>query len=200
MEGLASDGLQEFFYKHVAISMRSYGPSFSDCVLGLGNFISVPLFLLCRSWFKDSLNTSHLDRYYLTLAILSFVCLVMYAYASYSLKPFHMGNASEDEELNEILVDGTDGLTESQPKTRSVSFPIRRRNVANAAAATATESQPTYKSFSFPLRSISLRLKDKKVGESAANLDSPEHMEVPLLQSHASTKAEEGIPPESRHD
>ena len=84
MEGLATDGLQEFFYNHVAISMRSYGPSFSDCVLGLGNFISVPLFLLCRSWFKDSLNTSHLDRYYLTLAILSFVCLVMYAYASYS--------------------------------------------------------------------------------------------------------------------
>ena len=204
MEELASDGLQEFFYKHVAISMRSYGPSFSDCVLGLGNFISVPLFLLCRSWFKDSLNTSHLDRYYLTLAILSFVCLVMYAYASYSLKPFHMGNASEDEELNEILVDGTDGLTESQPITRSVSFPIRRRNVANAAAATATESRPTYKSFSFPLRSISLRLKDKKVGESAANLDSPEHMEEPLSQSHASTEAEEGFPPddkpESHHD
>ena len=115
-----------------------------------------------------------------------------------------MGNASEDEELNEILVDGTDGLTESQPITRSVSFPIRRRNVANAAAATATESRPTYKSFSFPLRSISLRLKDKKVGESAANLDSPEHMEEPLSQSHASTEAEEGFPPddkpESHHD
>lgn len=148
MEGLATDGLQEFFYKHVAISMRSYGPSFSDCVLGLGNFISVPFVLLCRSWFKDSINTSHLDRYYLTLAVLSLVCLVMYAYSSYSLKPFHMGNASEDEELNVILVHGIDGLTESQP-TRSVSFPIRRRNVANAAAATATESQPT-KSVSFP--------------------------------------------------
>ena len=114
-----------------------------------------------------------------------------------------MGDASEEEELNEILVDGTDCLTESQPKTRSVSFPIRRRNVANAAAATATESQLT-KNVSFPLRSISLRLKDKKVGESAANVDSPEHMEEPLLQSHASTEAEEGIPPddkpESRHD
>lgn len=202
MEGLATDGLQEFFYKHVAISMRSYGPSFSDCVLGLGNFISVPFVLLCRSWFKDSINTSHLDRYYLILAVLSLVCLVMYAYSSYSLKPFHMGNASEDEELNVILVHGIDGLTESQP-TRSVSFPIRRRNVANAAAATATESQPT-KSVSFPLRSISLRLKDKKVGESAANVDFPEHMEEPLLQSRASTEAEEGLPPddkpESHHD
>uniref|UniRef100_A0A7N2RCU6 Uncharacterized protein n=2 Tax=Quercus lobata TaxID=97700 RepID=A0A7N2RCU6_QUELO len=236
MEGLAIDGLHEFFYDHVATSMRSYGPSFSDCVLGFGNFISMPFVLLCRSWFKDSTNTSHLDRYYLTLAILSFVCLVMYAYASYSLKPFHMGNASEDEALNlilvhgteanvnspehmeepllqshasteaeeglppdeelkEILVHGTDGLAESQ-LTWNVSFP-RRRNVANAAAATATESQPT-KSFSFPSRSISLRLKDKKVGESAANVDSPEHMEEPLLQSHASTEAEEGLPPDDK--
>ena len=30
MEGLASDGLHEFFYDHVATSMRSYGPPFSD--------------------------------------------------------------------------------------------------------------------------------------------------------------------------
>ena len=100
----------------------------------------------------------------------------MYAYASYSLKSFHMGNASEGEELNEISVRGTDGLTESQPS----------------------------KSVSFPLRSISLRLKDEKVTESAANVDSHEHMEETLLQSHASTEAEEGLPPddkpESHHD
>ena len=60
------------------------------------------------------------------------------------------------------------------------------------------------KSVSFPLWSISLRLKDKKVGESAANVDSPEHMEEPLLQTHTSTEAEEGLPPndksESHHD
>ena len=114
-----------------------------------------------------------------------------------------MGNASEGEELNEISVHGTDGLTESQPITRSVSFPMRRRNVANAVAATATESQPS-KSVSFHLRSISLRLKDEKVTESAANVDSHEHMEETLLQSHASTEAEEGLPPdnkpESHHD
>ena len=54
--------------------------------------------------------------------------------------------------------------------------------MANDAVVTATESQPT-KSVSFPLRSISLRLKDKNVGESASNVDSPEHMVEPLLQS-----------------
>uniref|UniRef100_A0A7N2KPM9 Uncharacterized protein n=1 Tax=Quercus lobata TaxID=97700 RepID=A0A7N2KPM9_QUELO len=159
MDGLASDGLHEFFYDHVATLMRSYGPSFSDCVLGFGNFISMPFVLPCRSWFKHSINTSHLD-------------------SDDSLSTWEMH--------------------------RSVSFPMRRRYVAYAAAATATESQPT-KSFSFPLRSISLRLKDKKVGESAANVDSPEHMQEPLLQSHASTEAEEGLlpddkPAESHHD
>ena len=124
MEGLAIDGLQEFFYNHVAISMWSYGPSFSDCVLGLGNFISIPFVLLCRSWFKDSINTSHLDRYYLTLAILSSVLLVFYVHmespSNDSLED-QMGNASEGVELNEIRVDGNDDTT------RSVSSSLRRR-------------------------------------------------------------------------
>ena len=111
MEGLANDGLQEFFYNHVATSMRSYGPSFSDCVLGFRNFISMPFVLLFRSWFKDSINTSHLDRYYLALAILSSVFLVFYVCASFSMTSVHMGSASENEkandgeELAEILVD-----------------------------------------------------------------------------------------------
>ena len=59
MEGLASDGLQEFPDNNLAMSIRSYGPTFSDCVLGLGNFINMHFVLLCRSWFKDSINTSH---------------------------------------------------------------------------------------------------------------------------------------------
>ena len=132
-EGLANDGLQEFFYNHVATSMRSYGPSFSDCVLGIGNFISMPFVLLFRSWFKDSINTSHLDRYYLALAILSFVFLVFYVCASFSITSVHMGSASEDEEANEgeelaeILVEN---LTDSQ-LTRSVSFSLRRINVGH---------------------------------------------------------------------
>ena len=146
MEGLAIDGLQEFFYNHVAISMWSYGPSFSDCVLGLGNFISIPFVLLCRSWFKDFIDASHLDNYYLTLAILSSVFFVFYVNASYSITSVHMGspsndeesnesledqmgNASEGVELNEIKVDGNDDTT------RSVSSSLRRRNVAKVVTA-----------------------------------------------------------------
>ena len=187
MEGLATDGLQEFFYNHVAISMRSYGPSFSDCVLGLGNFISMPFLLLCRSWFKDSIDTSHLDKYYLTLAIQSSVFFVFYVNASYSITSVHMGspsndeesnesledqmgNASEGVELNEIKVDGNDDTT------RSVSASsLRKRNVAVTAVR------------------FYRRLKKNLAGESPANSDSPESTEEPLLQSHASTGAEEVV-------
>ena len=56
MEGLATDGLQEFFDKHVALSMRGYGPPFNECVLGIGNFISLPFVLTVRSWFKDTIK------------------------------------------------------------------------------------------------------------------------------------------------
>ena len=187
MEGLATDGLQEFFYNHVAISMRSYGPSFSDCVLGLGNFISMPFVLLCRSWFKDSIDTSHLDKYYLTLAILSSVFFVFYVNASYSITSVHMGspsndeesnesledqmgNASEGVELNEIKVDGNDDTT------RSVSSSLRRRKVTTVVTAVR----------------FSTLLEQNLAGESPANSDSPESTEEPLLQSHASTGAGRG--------
>ena len=185
MEGLASDGLEEFFYKHVAISMRSYGPSFSDCVLGLGNFISIPLVLLCRSWFKDSINTSHLDRYYLTLAILSSVLVVFYVNASCSIASVHMGSPSNDEESNESLEDQMGNASEgvelnvikvdgNDDTTRSVSASsLRKRNVAVTAVR------------------FYRRLKKNLAGESPANSDSPESTEEPLLQSHASTGAEE---------
>ena len=173
MEGLAIDGLQEFFYNHVAISMWSYGPSFSDCVLGLGNFISIPFVLLCRSWFKDSINTSHLDRYYLTLAILSSVLLVFYVHmespSNDSLED-QMGNASEGVELNEIRVDGNDDTT------RSVSSSLRRRKVTTVVTAVR----------------FSTLLEQNLAGESPANSDSPESTEEPLLQSHASTGAGRG--------
>ena len=181
MEGLANDGLQEFFYNHVATSMRSYGPSFSDCVLGFGNFISMPFVLLFRSWFKDSINSSHLDRYYLALAILSSVFLVFYVCASFSMTSVHMGSASENEEANEgeelaeILVDN---LTDSQ-LTRSVSFSPLKRKLAMAATAI----------------SFSLRLTDK----TAANADSHESEKLPL-RSHAVTEAEGIVFEESRQD
>ena len=113
-------GFREFFYKHVAISMRSYSPSFNECVLGIGNFISLPFVLTLRSWFKDTINTSHLDKYYLILAILSFVLLVFYVYASYSITSVHMGSPSNDEESHENLEDIKDELADHSRSTRNI--------------------------------------------------------------------------------
>ena len=215
MEGLADDGLQEFFYNHVATSMRSYGPSFSDCVLGFGNFISMPFVLLYRRWFKDSINTSHLDRYYLALAILSSVFFVFYVCASFSVTSVHMGSTSENEEANtveelaEILVDN---VTDSQ-LTRSVSFSLRRRNVGHVDTAEEVVSEESRHDLteSLPTRSVSFSLLKRKLAmattaisfflhlkdKTAANADSHESEKLPL-RSHAVTEAEGVVFEESR--
>ena len=164
MEGLASNGLQEFFYNHVATSMRSYGPPFSDCALGFGNFISIALVLLFKSWFKDTINTSHLDRYYLALAILNFVFLCIYAYASSWY--FNMESASNDMELEDIVLDGNDDITEFHP-TGSLSSSGWRRKVAKVVTATR----------------FYRRLMKMVLSQSPADIDSPEFVEgLPLIK------------------
>ena len=78
MEGFANIGLEKFMCNHVSKSMKSCGKLLKDCVIGFGNFFSIPCVLLFKSWFKDTINTSHLDRYYLALAILGFMFLCLY--------------------------------------------------------------------------------------------------------------------------
>ncbi|KAL4614086.1 hypothetical protein ACB092_07G029800 [Castanea dentata] len=205
MEGLATDGLEEFFYKHVATSMRSYGLPFNDCVLGIGNFISLPFVLGLRSWFKDTINTSHVDKYYLTLAILSSVFLVFYV--SYSKTSVRMGSPSNDEESNEISEDVMDELADQSRSTRNIApYSQRSNQMGNASEGVElTEikvdgNDDTTRSVSSSLRRrnvataatavrFSLLLKDRLAGESPANADSPESTEEPLLQSEASTGA-----------
>ena len=83
-EGLVEEGLWEFFIKHVTKSMWNSGQLLTGCILSFGNFFSIPCVQLVRSWFKGTINDSHLDMYFLTLAILSSVFLCFYAYASIS--------------------------------------------------------------------------------------------------------------------
>ncbi|KAF3942758.1 hypothetical protein CMV_030614 [Castanea mollissima] len=55
---------------------------------------------LVRSWFKDTINDSHLDRYFLTLAILSSVFLCFYVYASISNSKYaNIRDLSKEAEL-----------------------------------------------------------------------------------------------------
>ena len=82
MELLAEDGLKEFVDDHIPDSMKRYGSAFNECVLGFGYFLSIPLLLLFRSWFGDTINKSHLQRYYLFLVILSSIFFGIYVYLS----------------------------------------------------------------------------------------------------------------------
>ncbi|KAM4073024.1 hypothetical protein ACB094_11G185000 [Castanea mollissima] len=82
MESLAGNGLEEFVDDHIPDSMRRYGPLFNECALSFGYFLSIPLLLLFRSWFGDTINRSHLQRYYLFLAILSSILFGIYVYLS----------------------------------------------------------------------------------------------------------------------
>ncbi|XP_052304702.1 protein NRT1/ PTR FAMILY 5.6 isoform X3 [Populus trichocarpa] len=87
VEGLVADGLADFYNVHVDESLKHYESPFNESAIGVGKFLSAALVLtLSGSWFHHTLNTSHLDKYYMLLGILSsvnlcFYLLVMYAYA-----------------------------------------------------------------------------------------------------------------------
>ena len=99
-EGLVEEGLWEFFIKHVTKSMWNSGQLLTGCILSFGNFFSIPCVQLVRSWFKGTINDSHLDMYFLTLAILSSVFLCFYVYASISTSKYaDIRDLSKEAEL-----------------------------------------------------------------------------------------------------
>ena len=101
-EGFGDEGLEEFFDSHIKNkSMKSYGPLFTECILGFGNFFSIPFVLLIKSWFKSTINKSQLDKYFLALAVLGsvFFCLYVYVSSMYA----SMEVPSEDVELTDAL-------------------------------------------------------------------------------------------------
>ncbi|KAJ7961273.1 Protein NRT1/ PTR FAMILY 5.7 [Quillaja saponaria] len=95
MEGLAKEGLANFFYNHVPESIRTFSEPFHELVSGIGKFFSIPFVLIFKSWFSDTINDSHLDKYYLVLATLSFVLLCIYVY--YCIKYGYMDDYTEEE-------------------------------------------------------------------------------------------------------
>ncbi|CAJ1949070.1 unnamed protein product [Sphenostylis stenocarpa] len=82
-EGLVEGGMASLFRRHVAKSMWSFGDAFGGLVIGSGKLLIIPLVLGIPSWFKDTLNASRLDRFYLMLGILNAVFLLVFAYYSF---------------------------------------------------------------------------------------------------------------------
>ncbi|XP_059669440.1 protein NRT1/ PTR FAMILY 5.10-like [Cornus florida] len=81
MEGIAAEGLQTIFKSQVADEIpeyRIYGQAFTDCVLGIGKFISIGCVFSFKIWFGGNVNRSRLDRYYKMLAFLCVGNLLVY--------------------------------------------------------------------------------------------------------------------------
>ncbi|KAK9288571.1 hypothetical protein L1049_017030 [Liquidambar formosana] len=82
MEGLAEDGLDDFFSDQVTESMARYGPPINECALGIGKFLNVLCVFVFRSWFSQTINFSRLDKYYTMLGALSLGNLCFYCIVS----------------------------------------------------------------------------------------------------------------------
>ncbi|KAF7825511.1 protein NRT1/ PTR FAMILY 5.6-like [Senna tora] len=63
MEGLAEHGLEEFFQNHLSESMKKFGDSLTKVVMGIGKLSNVVFVLILHGWFKESIDTSNMDRH-----------------------------------------------------------------------------------------------------------------------------------------
>lgn len=82
MGGLSQDGLQLFYKSQVFEGLFIFGPPFVELMMGVGKYLSIVCILIFSSerfeWFAKELDNSHLDRYYIFLAVLSFGNVVIY--------------------------------------------------------------------------------------------------------------------------
>lgn len=101
-------GLQEYFYEEVPDSMRSLGMALFLSVLGVGFFLSSFLITIVdnvtgkngESWIGKDINSSRLDRFYWTLAVINALvwCLFMLVTRRYTYKTVQ--NRPMDKECN----------------------------------------------------------------------------------------------------
>ncbi|XP_047172755.1 protein NRT1/ PTR FAMILY 5.7-like [Vigna umbellata] len=96
-EGLVDGGLKRLFDDHVAKSLSNFEDSFSELVVGGGKLLIIPIVLIFSGWIKETIDTSHLDRYYLMLAIMNAMLLLAFAY--YSVRYAYKEVCPEDEKI-----------------------------------------------------------------------------------------------------
>jgi peptide/histidine transporter 3/4 len=87
IDGISNSSIEQFFTNQAPESMGCYSQIFSHALIGagtVGNVLSVYVVSKVservggKSWFQDTLNKSRLDNYYWTLAVLSFINLVLH--------------------------------------------------------------------------------------------------------------------------
>ncbi|QHO54093.1 Protein NRT1/ PTR FAMILY 5 [Arachis hypogaea] len=104
-EALVEDGLSQLFEIYASESVRNFAEPFSNIVIGIGKLLSIPWFLMFSCWINESINTSHLDRYFLMLAILNFVLLLFVLVYYYMFGNDHDFLEDEEEMMEQISED-----------------------------------------------------------------------------------------------
>ncbi|KAG6395678.1 hypothetical protein SASPL_141802 [Salvia splendens] len=98
MWGLSEDGFESFYESQVSENLSKYGVAFVELANGVGIFASVLCILVFRSppfeWFHEGLYYSNLNRYYIFLAVLSVVNLMVYCWVAYS---YGVGDEKADQ-------------------------------------------------------------------------------------------------------
>ncbi|XWS23075.1 hypothetical protein CRYUN_Cryun29cG0090600 [Craigia yunnanensis] len=108
MEGLAGDGIQDFF-GHYAPDSSRYGPVFTSSLTGCGSVLNIGFIAILdyysksrynESWLGDTINQSHLDSVYRAYVIVALLNCFLYAYIStqYSYDNI-IGRPEEEEEI-----------------------------------------------------------------------------------------------------
>ncbi|XVF85789.1 hypothetical protein PTKIN_Ptkin17bG0146000 [Pterospermum kingtungense] len=118
MEGLAGDGIQDFFGHYTPYSRR-YGPVFTNALTGSGTLLNIGFITVLdyysesrykKKWLGESINESRLDIIYRAYIIVALVNWVLYAYVAtrYSYDNI-MGRPEEEEEIPFLEVKEEEG-------------------------------------------------------------------------------------------
>ncbi|XVE84394.1 hypothetical protein DITRI_Ditri17bG0009000 [Diplodiscus trichospermus] len=103
--GLAAKGMWHFFSDRVPQSMRFFAYPLTLAVLCFGRFLSATSVLLARHWIRDTVNKSHLDKYFRMLTILNSAVLVVYIILSclcdWNIAEAHIESETPKEEVDD---------------------------------------------------------------------------------------------------
>ncbi|PPS15893.1 hypothetical protein GOBAR_AA04673 [Gossypium barbadense] len=115
MGGLVEAGMEGCFYNLVPGSMKVYELPFKEIVMGMGKFLSILTRFAFRGWFGDESSTSHLDRYFLMLAMISLGSLAFFSVAAYAC----YRKIAPEEDVVGSNMEMEEGLAQATPASSS---------------------------------------------------------------------------------
>ncbi|KAJ7961264.1 protein NRT1/ PTR FAMILY 5.4-like [Quillaja saponaria] len=138
MEGLTLSGMEKFLENSEANSLRNFGQTFSELVAGTGKLLSIPFVLIFSSWIKKFPENSHLDWYFLMLAVLSFVFFSFYVYFAY--KHNHSLNHMEELPLEDVELPTVQETSEFS--SSGLEIPSGNLRRSNTISQSQSQSRP----------------------------------------------------------